>query len=264
MKDKKMIVVDLDGTLLNINQECSRKTRKYLQKLKELGYIIVIATGRILRDAIETTGGAEFANYVISSAGAVVYDMSKKKIISKKNISIQNVKRICSCYNDGVKHIEMGDLYYYHKYIYNGIFESSFGKKINDIDKFLDSCDDIFHITIKLKDMNKLDEYYNKLNNEDLFVLVMQDSFSEEKFLEIFSCGVNKYNAIKLIMDIENISNDDVIAFGDGLNDVEMIKLSGIGVAMGNALKEVKSVSDYVTISHNDNGVMYFLKGYLN
>ena len=50
MKNKKMIVVDLDGTLLNINSGCSKDAKKYLKKLKDLGYIIVIATGRVLRD----------------------------------------------------------------------------------------------------------------------------------------------------------------------------------------------------------------------
>jgi len=86
MKNKKMIVMDLDGTLLHINQECSKKTRKYLKKLKDLGYIIVIATGRILRSAVEVTNGAEFANYVIASAGAVVYDMDNARMIMKKRI----------------------------------------------------------------------------------------------------------------------------------------------------------------------------------
>ena len=68
---------------------------------------------------------------------------------------------------------------------------------------------------------------------------------------------------IKKIMEIEGVSNDNVIAFGDGLNDVDMIRLSGIGVAMGNALNSVKKVSDYITISHNNDGVVYFLKLYL-
>ena len=75
MKDKKMIVVDLDGTLLNINKECSNKTKKYLKRLKDLGYIIVIATGRVLRSAVVVTGGAEFANYIVASSGSVIYDM---------------------------------------------------------------------------------------------------------------------------------------------------------------------------------------------
>ena len=97
-----MIVVDLDGTLLNINQECSLKTRKYLKRLKDLGYIIVIATGRVLGDAVEVTNGAEFANYVIASTGSVIYDMDNAKVIMKKNINLDIVRKICSnCdYND--------------------------------------------------------------------------------------------------------------------------------------------------------------------
>ena len=85
-----------------------------------------------------------------------------------------------------------------------------------------------------------------------------------KKCIEIFSKGVSKYNAIKVIMEKEKMSNDSVISFGDGLNDVDMIKNSGIGVAMGNALDVLKDVSDYVTISHNDDGIVYFLKGYLS
>ena len=262
--DKKMIVVDLDGTLLNINQECSYKTKKYLKRLKDLGYIVVIATGRILRSAIEITDGADFVNYVIASAGAVIYDMDKKKIIKKNNISIDDVRMICSYNNEDVRHIEMGDLFYYHKYVNEGIFKNKFSKMIDNIDEFLDNCDDIFHITFKLKDMNKLEEYYKRFDNDSLSILIMQDSFKDERYLEIFKEGVSKYNGIKYIMDIENVNNENIITFGDGLNDVDMIKNSGIGVAMGNALMEVKNVSDYTTISHNDDGVIYFLKGYLD
>jgi len=82
--------------------------------------------------------------------------------------------------------------------------------------------------------------------------------------VEIFSKGVSKYNAIKVLMKLENIDNMDVIAFGDGLNDVDMVNMCGIGVAMENALDSVKDISNYVTISHNDDGVIYFLRGYLD
>ena len=262
--NKKMIVVDLDGTLLNINQGCSKKTKRYLKRLKELGHIVVIATGRILKDAIEITDGALFANYVIASAGGVIYDMDNRKILKKNNISIDDVRMICSYNNEDIRHIEMGDLFYYHKYVNEGIFKNKFSKMIDNIDEFLNNCDDIFHITFKLKDMNKLDEYYKKFDNDSLSILIMQDSFKDERYLEIFKEGVSKYNGIKYIMDILNIDNKNVITFGDGLNDVDMIKNSGIGVAMGNALMEVKNVSDYTTISHNEDGVIYFLRGYLD
>ena len=264
MKNKKMIVVDLDGTLLHINQECSVKTKKYLKRLKDLGYIIVIATGRVLRSAVTITDGAEFANYVIASSGAVVYDMDNSRIVKKQNIDLKIVKEICSCYNNEIKDINMCDLFYHHKYMNSQNYCSSFVKRISNIDSFLDNCDDIVNVTVHFNDNSLVDKYYNMFNRDELELLVMQDSFGTKKCLEIFDKGVSKYNAIKVIMDLENIYNEDVIAFGDGLNDVDMVKLSGIGVAMGNALNDVKEVSDYVTISHNDDGVIYFLKEYLN
>ena len=264
MNSRKMIVVDLDGTLLNINQGCSKKTIKYLSKLKSMGYIIVIATGRMLRDAVSVTEGAKFANYIISSAGAVIYDMDNSRIISKNKIEKDEVLRICSYYNLEVEFINICDLYYYNSFTFDDKMDLWVDKKINDIDKFVLESDGIYHMTFHVCDNSLIDKYYKMIDSDKLSILVMQNSFSDKKCIEIFSNGVSKYNAIKKIMEIENISNDDVIAFGDGLNDVDMIRLSGIGVAMGNALDEVKNVSDYVTISHNDDGVIYFLKGYLN
>lgn len=263
MMDKKMIVVDLDGTLLNINQECSIRTRRYLKRLKDLGYIIVIATGRCLMSAVGVTEGAKFANYVIASTGAVVYDMDKSKVVMNKGIELDDVKKICSCYNDDIKYINICDYFYHHKYMTNQNVNYKFEKRIGNIDRFLSEVDGVYSMSVHTDDNSLIDKYYNMFNNDSLEILVMQDSFSDIKCLEIFRKGVSKYNAIKIVMDKEGITKDNVVAFGDGLNDVDMIKLSGIGVAMGNALTEVKAASDYVTISHNDDGVVYFLEGYL-
>lgn len=265
MKNKKMIVVDLDGTLLHINQECSYRTKKYLKRLKDLGYIIVIASGRVLRSAVTVTGGAEFANYVVASAGAVVYDMDKSRVIMKKSINKDLVMNICNAFDkEEFKYINLCDLFYHHKLISDYNYCHAFEKKISNVNTFLDNVDDIVNVTIKFKSNDLVDKYYNMFNKDNLELLIMQDSFGTEKCLEIFDRGVSKYNAIKVIMDMEGINNQDVIAFGDGLNDVDMVKLSGIGVAMGNALSNVKEVSDYVTISHNDDGVICFLKEYLS
>ena len=263
MKDKKMIVVDLDGTLLNINKECSNKTKKYLKKLKDLGYIIVIATGRVLRSAVVVTGGAEFANYIVASSGSVIYDMDKSRVVMRNNIDLELVKKIClNCDKEEIKCVNICDLFNHYKYITNQSHLSLCEKGISNINNFLNDSDGIVNVTIHFNNNDLVDKYYNMFSCDNLELLVMQDSFGTEKCLEIFSKGVSKYNALKVIMDLENINNHDVIAFGDGLNDVDMIKLSGIGVAMGNALSDVKDVSNYVTISHNEDGVIYFLKGY--
>ena len=76
--------------------------------------------------------------------------------------------------------------------------------------------------------------------------------------------GTEKYKGITEIARLEDISNENIIAFGDGLNDVEMLKKCRIGVAMKNALPEVKEQADYITSrTNNENGVIEFLKEYL-
>ena len=92
----------------------------------------------------------------------------------------------------------------------------------------------------------------------------MQDSFGDVKWLEITKKGTEKYKGITEIARLEDISNENIIAFGDGLNDVEMLKKCRIGVAMKNALPEVKEQADYITSrTNNENGVIEFLKEYL-
>ena len=265
MDSRKMIVVDLDGTLLNINGGCSKKSKKYLSKLKDMGYVIVIATGRVLSDAINVVDGASFANYVISDGGGIIYDMDEKKIIDIKKIDMNEVRRVFDIYNDDIDYITMCDMYYYNRYGDNNTrMDLFYDRKITDIDKFILNSEGILHIIVRFKDMDLIDKYFKILDSDRIDVLVMQDSFATSRWIEIFSEGVSKYNAIKVISDIEGIDNKDIICFGDGRNDIDMIKNCGIGVAMGNALDEVMDVSDYVTISHNDDGIVYFLKGYFN
>ena len=265
MKNKKMIVVDLDGTLLNINSGCSKKSKKYLSKLKDMGYVIVIATGRVLSDAINVVDGASFANYVISDGGGIIYDMDNKKIVDIKKIDMDEVRRVFDIYSDDIDYITMCDMYYYNRYgDNNDRMDLFYDRKITDIDKFILDNEGILHIIVRFKDMGLIDKYCKILDSDRMDVLVMQDSFATSRWIEIFSEGVSKYNAIKIVSDIVGIDNKDIICFGDGRNDIDMIKNCGIGVAMGNALDVVKDVSDYVTISHNEDGIVYFLKGYFN
>ena len=118
-----------------------------------------------------------------------------------------------------------------------------------------------------MKENEYVKDIYDKLNKQflDLNIFIMQDSYSNEQWIEISKKGVSKYGAISRLADILNIDNENIIAFGDGLNDLDMIKNCGVGVALKNALPEVKDLADYVTkYDHDDDGVIEFLKEYLN
>ena len=261
---RKMIVIDLDGTALNSNHQVSTKTKEYLKELKENGYIIVIATGRILRSGINITDGAEFANYIISSGGGSIYDNLNKKIIYQNEIPKKEVETIFSMYKDEMEFIDICNANGYYKYTIKNYKEDKTCKVSKTREKFLDNIDNITHISIISN--NGIEELYGLLQEKvpSLDYVKMQDSFSDRIWIDIFGKGTSKYNAIIIVAGKENIENHDIIAFGDGKNDINMIQNCGIGVAMGNALEEVKEVANYITKSNDEDGIIYFLQKYLN
>lgn len=258
--DKKLIALDLDGTLLNNDGIVSDATKLHLQKLKEKGHIITIATGRILNRALVGTDGAEFANYIVSDAGAAVFKndgINKEwKEVYAQVLSKEIVENIASYYDkDKFMTINICDRNKIHHY----------DQTVN-ITEFLENINEIIHVSVSFINNEFVEEYLKIFTKKFpmLKVEIMQDSFGEVKWLEIAQKGVEKYKGITEVAKLEGILNKNIIAFGDGLNDVEMLKKCGIGVAMKNALPEVKEQADYITSrTNNENGVVEFLKEYL-
>lgn len=258
--DKKLIALDLDGTLLNSDGIVSDATKLHLQKLKEKGHIITIATGRILNRALVGTDGAEFANYIVSDAGAAVFKndgINKEwKEVYAQVLSKEIVENIASYYDkDKFITINICDRNKIHHY----------DQTVN-ITEFLENINEIIHVSVSFINNEFVEEYLKIFTKKFpmLKVEIMQDSFGEVKWLEIAQKGVEKYKGITEVAKLEGILNKNIIAFGDGLNDVEMLKKCGIGVAMKNALPEVKEQADYITSrTNNENGVVEFLKEYL-
>ena len=243
---KQMIVVDLDGTILDDTRYVTDKTAKYLESLKNKGYIIVIATGRAYDSAIEAAKGARFANYMITNTGAYLYSLDTGKILFKSNLKKKIVKKIMNKYGDRL------DLIYLYtekkpykdtpirdvKRITQAVFTSKY-----DIDKIYQEL---------LKENYKAD------------IIIMQNSFSLEKKIEVHPLNSSKYDTIKRLADKLGIDNKDIIAFGDGLNDIEMVSSCGHGVALKNALPAVKEGAKDITKDTNVNdGVMKYLMEYL-
>ncbi len=258
--DKKLIALDLDGTLLNSDGIVTDVTKKHLRKLKEEGHIITIATGRILNRALVGTDGSEFANYIVCDAGAAVFKNEGKdkewKEVYANPLTKDIVQSIASYYDKNkfitINICDRNKIHHYDKTI--GIAE------------FLENISEIIHVSVSFINNEFVTEYFKIFKEKFpmLKVEIMQDSFGDVRWLEIAQKGVEKHKGIAEIARLEGISNENIIAFGDGLNDVEMLKKCGIGVAMKNALPEVKEQADYITSrTNNENGVIEFLKEYL-
>lgn len=261
----KMIILDLDGTILNSDRRVSTTTKKYLNILKEKGYIITIATGRIYASALKATEGAEFANYVISDTGSCIYDRSNENVIYSKYIESTIASDILDYYNEECNYIDICDKKFIYKYS-DIVEEHPVIITTKDKDYIMNNCKQISHITISMKSNEAVMKLYDILKQKfsDLDIIIMQDSFSDRKWIEMMAKGVSKYKSIKILSEYLGINNDEIIAFGDGLNDIEMLEKCGYGVALKNALPEVKEKANSITeYDHNNDGVIKYLKEYL-
>lgn len=261
-----MIVLDLDGTLLNNKGKVSEKSRKYLKRLKDMGYIIVIATGRIYESINCAIDGFDFVNYVITDTGATCYDVCNDNTIFNNPIELEIAKKFKKFYNNNCVFIDICDKHTIYKY--SDIYEDCyFFDTSKDWDYIFNNCKEISHISISMKTNEQVMEVYNKIKEDipELDINIMQDSFSDRKWIETIKKGCTKYTAISQLANHLNINNDEIIAFGDGLNDIDMIKNCGIGVALSNALPLVKESANFITTyNHENDGVIEFLKEYLN
>ena len=261
-----MLVFDLDGTLLDNNRSMPSENIDYLNKLKKEGYIIVVATGRTLLSAYERLNKIDCVNYIISDTGSVIYDLTKKEIIYKQPISKDIALNILDLYSYKFRYIDICSNGIYYKYSLFLEENNEVVKTYKDKKQLLNDINEINHIGINLLDNNYVIELYNyiKDNYNDCNCVLMQDSFSNTKWVEIFSKGVSKYNAINDLAIRLDIKDDEIMVFGDGLNDLEMVEKCKNGVAMYNALEKVKEGATYITNKTNEElGVIDFLEEYL-
>lgn len=260
----KMIVFDLDGTLLNSKGNVSKETISYLNKLKNNGYIIVSASGRILSSQKAVAKDLSFVNYVITGAGSECYDLVNDKTIFEHRINLEIAKKITKYYNENCKYIDICNKNVIYSYT-DILKPESFIKCTKDWDYIFENVGSIYHMSISMFTDKKIATIKKKLEEDmpELDINIMQDSFSNKKWIEIISKECTKYNAIKKLANHLNIDNDEIIAFGDGLNDIDMLKKCGVGVAMNNALTEVKENADHITdFDYNNDGIIRFLNNF--
>ncbi len=258
---KRMIVVDLDGTLLNKEKQYDFLTTEYLKKLKEEGYIIVIATGRILPSALKVTDNAYFANFIIASSGTLIYEVESHKVLRKSTLN-DHILKLIGKLSTSFKQVD----FFSEKILYSiGAQTASTFYEQRIPAKQIASLTDITQIALYLHQDKWIESYKQILSKymPDVSIRTMQDSKKTYRWLFITNQNQNKYTMIKILAEKNNIELTDIIAFGDGLNDLEMLSKLPVSVAMGNALEEVKKVAKYQTTSNEEHGILKFLENYL-
>lgn len=254
----KLIAMDFDGTLVNDEKKVTAKTKKALLKKKKEGYKIVGVTARALESAKEI-GDISFFDFLILNNGAYLYEVENKSGKYINRITKEQARKITEKMDEISAQIDYcsGSCYYIYK---NQNKENlSFLKSVNSLEEVEE---EIAKINIFLKEMDKVEYYKNKLKNifPDLSCFIMQDSNDTKRWLVLTPKGLNKEKTLEQLGKKLDIKLDEMIFFGDGTNDIEVINAVGCGVAMGNALEEVKKKAHYITKSNNEDGIAHFLE----
>jgi hypothetical protein len=262
----KLLVFDLDGTLLDIEHKLQRKTIEAVKQVREKGIKTMVATGRMYRSAKPHTKLLEIVDPIITYNGALVIDPKDERELFHAPIPFDIADEITKMVVQNGYHLQLyidDNLYVAEKNKYTDTYYEIAGIEANYVgrlDKFLN--EEPTKMLIIEEDENKQVEIKNflKVNFEDKIEL----SSSYSSFIEITKKDISKAVPLKEIAAEFDIKQEEVMAFGDGLNDLKMIEWAGTGIAMQNAHPELQEHADATAHDHNDLGIARYLKEYFN
>ena len=258
MHNIKLIATDLDGTLLNNDSDISDYNRDVLKHCINNGIELIFASGRPFDGLKRYSKYLDNNNYSIVCNGSVITD-SEGNIVYNEVIKEKDVfylMDIAKSYDDVYLHVYNGNQYIVSK---EDVYFKNYAKKENITDVVIgfDLVDNYsFSKMLFIGENDVLSNLENYIRDN----LDVHTSFSHRNFLEVLAPGINKGTALKWLCDKKGIDRENIIAFGDNYNDIEMIEFAGVGVAMENAEDILKQRADYVALTNEDDGVGKFLK----
>lgn len=256
----KLLFFDIDGTLIDCNlgiYEIGTNVRQALDKLKEKGHDVFLATGRCKCFIVDEVMDYPFSGYVTCNGGYVEY---QNKPIYKAIVPSDAIKAT----------MELCD-----KYGFNYYFEGTDKIYVRDCNdkRHLEFCDKWkmkLETVVDRFDPNKIETYIgmivvNDVKDIPIMVEALNPFFDIQRHqndcsFDLTLRGVSKALGISELVKKLNKDIKDTIAFGDGRNDIEMLENVGLGIAMGNAVIEAKASADFVTDRIENDGIVKALK----
>ena len=260
----RMIGMDLDGTLLKSDKELTQYTKDVLKRAIEQGIIVMPATGRpitgVPKELLEFPG----IRYAVTANGGRVIDLEKNEAIAEVMLDVfEHYDTFREIYFDGVGYASREALEHIGKYL-------SVPVMANYIMSTRVAVDDV---RVKFDEtklpVDKIQALFTSVEDRDAARKEIEDVPGIEitgalpMNLEINAAGVNKGKAMIELGKLLGIPREEIMAFGDGDNDLKMLKEVGTGVAMENAIPPVKGAADYVTLSNDEEGVAKFIEKYV-
>ncbi|KGP91091.1 haloacid dehalogenase [Pontibacillus chungwhensis BH030062] len=269
----KMIILDLDDTLLGNDHKISERNKEALMKVQDQGGKVVLASGRPTYGMVpfaKELSLAEYGSFILSFNGGKIINCHTNEEFFSQTLSVEAVRRLNEIsQREGVQiHTYVGDeIVTAEENPYTSIESDLTGLPIKVVDSFMDGVTEPVVKVLMVGEPEHLKVVEKKLQEElgNEFSVMRSKPF----FLEFTDKGITKGTSIEKLIQELGVKREEVIAMGDSYNDQEMIEFAGLGVAMGNAPEDIKGIADFVTDTNVNHGVAqvveeFMLKGELS
>lgn len=268
MTNYEIIVLDLDGTLTNRDKVITPRTREALMRAQEQGKIVVLASGRPtagVEPLARELELARFGSYILSYNGGMITNCKTGEVVFAAEIPVEANEKIIGLAEEHRVDI----LTYEGDEIITNNAECPYAIKESEINHLpLRQVEDMkAYVRFQVPKFLMLDDGDYLVTVEPRVKAAMGKNFSvyrsEPYFLEIMPKGIDKAQSLERLLGVLGLKREQMIACGDGYNDLTMVKYAGLGVAMENAVLPLRNAADYVTRSNNDDGVAHVVEKFM-
>lgn len=266
----KLLVLDIDGTLLNKAGKISDADRLALAEAVNKGLKISLCTGRVARACLSLLQELSLDGYHIFCDGALVCDSSLEEEIYSRPIAAATVKKVCrSALSDDVPlELFSATRYFVTELSWKTDLRSSFfgiDPTVVDLNTLWEKEKIIKGglLVASPEEARRVKAFLARFKNSFSVTWTTTPAYPDYHFINITSRGVSKGKALEALASHLKINLEDVIAIGDGANDISLLSTAGLAVAMQNAPPELKEQADYVTADVEECGVAQAIRKYV-
>ena len=284
---KGLIAVDLDGTLLDSSGKVSPRNIKAIADLRDAGFKVVPATGRSWRESRRVFEVIQAKGMAVTSGGSVLSDAATGKTIERLTMDPELVLRLTLALLERglLAHLLRDHDSSCHDYCLVGTGQvnpaTEWWLKTHEVDvRRVDTIDDLkklgFDHVLRVGAVERGDvlapvcaamreQFHGQATMQSWSAVTSNAAIgSETHLLEMYCVNTDKWTMIQKLRDRHGLSNDQVFAIGDGLNDLIMVREAGVGIAMQNAHAELRPLAKHIAPHHHEDGFAHVVEQILS
>ena len=263
----KLIVTDIDDTLVNSNNEISQKNREIIEKCKEQDIKVILASGRPdfgMMKIVEDLKLDSYDNYLLSFNGARIANLKTGEVVYEKFLSPERIKFLIDVAlenNCDILTYQNGNVITNRDNEYARVETGLVDAKLVISENMKEEIKEGAAKVIILKHPDEAAKIKDKLAKElgDEYEVAMSKPF----FIEVNDKGISKGASLDSLCKKLELTNENVMALGDGLNDLSMIEFAGLGVAVENGNSILKEAADFISKSNDEDGFAYAIEKFV-